>query len=183
MEAREGRAQRPIADIALVQAWSLVMKVFTPFLGSQAFVEFDESIVGSKLENLKKTCLAQVFGMAAGHVETGKPESALLPCWRFQTKGIRTLVLVYAFDVVKHLSKLRQKQQRDEKVADTVVVDDAIDWITTASLEDLDAFAKAHPEAIRSATVGPQDALWTPMGWLQFHQALLVKIVSRKASL
>ena len=175
MQAREGRAQRSLLDVAVANGWMDVVKYITPGHGpesgqqAQVFFRVEENLTAQKLDGLKKCLGSQVFGIAAGHVEIAKSEASMFACWRLQSQGIRSTILVSAFAIKDYLSKIAHKGQGANG---KVIIDDAIMWITQCSQESLSSFANACPGAILRATIGPQDALWTPFGWLVFHQVL-----------
>ena len=121
---------------------------------------------------LRKALHGGAFGLAHGHIATATAEIANLGTLRWQLKGSRSVALLRLTSVTSFLQESKSASGIGTANAKVCGVDEAIEWATSASPQDLQSLLDVFPDAIWFAEVTPGDVLYTPAGHLSFHHVV-----------
>ena len=155
----EGRAAQPLETDDAKAILNLFKQMVPEKLKNKLVCQFSASVEDRAA--LKKVLGAQAFGFAAGHISNCRCETGQVSCWRWSMKGTREMALVSTMSVAGHLKS---------KNPGVVSYQDCVNWIGAAQLSDFVELMQSDNSAVRFATIGPRDLLFTPAGVVTFHK-------------
>ena len=82
---------------------------------------------------------------------------------RLTTQGSRSLVLVRVMDAIKHLETMGEDRKK-------ITPQRLFDWLKELKSEPCQKFVENWPRSMLQGTVGPNDCLFQPTGWMMWEK-------------
>ena len=144
------RAQEKLKDAAAEVAVTLTVATLAEVCGEE------EVLVEPSVAETFKAAFSPQIVHVSGHTSSSGQEKFLLPTLRMNWSGTRTVVMVSFSSLVKHLTAQPGGVPKS--------LEGLWSYLHSAKPEDLKKMAASIP--VYHATIGPEDILWTPYGYV-----------------